>query len=316
MISGITNMNFATLDLNLLRVLDAILREGSTTKAGERLGVSQSAVSNALNRLRHALNDDLFVRHGNQLVATDFAASIKDGLREELNRLEGLLTRSSDFDPLHATGTFKIAASDFFAELLMPPLGALLNRSAPGITAQMVDLVPNDYVQSLERYEADLALIPDTDLPDWIQREPLFLSPFAVIGSAGNPALAGVESNTELPLDIFCDLSHVLFSPEGKLAAMGDAALQKVGRKRHVTMTLPVFSGVCRAVSESNLIALVPRQLAQKVADSSGLKILVPPFEIPPALIVAIWHKRSDENPMARWMRKRVFDLMKPLDNW
>ncbi|WP_170340203.1 LysR family transcriptional regulator [Ruegeria arenilitoris] len=307
-------MNFATLDLNLLRVLDAILTAGSTTKAGERLGVSQSAVSNALNRLRHALGDDLFVRRGNQLVPTDFAVSIKDGLREELNRLESLLSRNDDFDPRQASETFKIAASDFFAELLMPGLGGVLNRKAPKMVAQLVDLVPENYVESLERYNADLALIPDTDAPDWISREVLFRSSFMVVGRVDNPFLVQIEDGAELPMETFCALSHVLFSPEGKLAAMGDAALAKVGRKRHVAMTLPVFSGVCRVVSASDLVALVPSQLARKFAPEFGLKVLAPPFEIEPVNIIAIWHRRSDENPMAKWMRQQVFDLLKPLD--
>lgn len=307
-------MNFATLDLNLLRILNAVLRDGSTTKAGESLGLSQSAVSNALNRLRHALDDQLFVRHGNQLVPTDFAASIKDGLREELNRLEGLLVSQSDFDPMMARGNFKISASDFFAELLMPALGQHLNMTAPSITAQMVDLVPYNYVESLERYNADIALIPDTNLPDWISREPLFHSSFTVIGRAANPALRDVKAGEELPMSSFCALSHVLFSPEGKTGAMGDVALAKVGQKRQVAMTLPVFSGVCRVVSESDLIALVPSQLAKKVSEDFALNCYKPPFDISPALIVAIWHKRSDENPMSKWMRQQIFDLMKPLD--
>jgi DNA-binding transcriptional LysR family regulator len=117
-----------------------------------------------------------------------------------------------------------------------------------------------------------------------------------------------------MSLETFCDLSHVLFSPEGKMSAMGDAALAKVGRKRQVAMTLPVFSGVCRTVSESDLITLVPTQLAQKVSMGFDLKHFTPPFEIAPALIIAIWHKRSDENPMAKWMRQQIFQLMKPLD--
>ena len=143
-------MNFATLDLNLLRVLDAVLREGSTTKAGERLGLTQSAVSNALNRLRGALNDPLFVRQGNQLVPTDFAASIEDGLRQELARLEGLLSPAVEFDPLQAKGTFKIAASDFFAELLMPDW----QPSQPNCTGDDSPVgrsMPHNYVESLDR---------------------------------------------------------------------------------------------------------------------------------------------------------------------
>lgn len=307
-------MNFATFDLNLLRVLDALLREGSATRAGARLGLSQSAVSNALGRLRHALGDPLFLRRGNGLVPTDFAAALADPLREELNRLEGLLSPPAAFDPRSATGRFKIAGSDFFADLLMPRLGALLSREAPSMVAHLVDLVPQDYIASLESYDADLALIPDTDLPDWIAREPLFLSSFSVIARAGHPALAGLDDGAQMPLDRFCACGHVLFSPEGNVSAMGDAALARLGRTRRVVMTLPVFSGVCRVVADSDLIALVPTQMAHARAAAGGLRVLAPPMEVPAARIVGIWHRRSDQTPMARWMRRQVFDLLRALE--
>ena len=307
-------MSFANFDLNLLRVLDALFREGSTVKAGERLAMSQSAVSGALSRLRYALGDPLFVRHGNRLVATDYALALRDPIREELERLQTLLAPPNVFAPETATGTFRIAASDFFAELLMPPLGDFLHRNAPGIRAQLVDLVPHDYVGSLERRNADIALIPDTDLPDWVNQAPLFHSPFHVIARAGNPGIEGLTPGRTMPMDIFCDLHHVLFSPEGNFAAMGDAALARVGKQRQVAMTVPVFSGVCRAVSESDLIALVPAQLASKVADTFRLAVFEPPMKIDPALIVGIWHRRSDTTPMAAWLRDRIFELMRKLD--
>ena len=307
-------MNFATLDLNLLRVLDALIREGSTVKAAKRLAMSQSAVSGALSRLRHALGDQLFIRQGNRLVATDYVARIEVGLREELQRLEALLAPPVIFDPQTAEGTFRIAASDFFAEILMPPLGDILQKSAPNFRAQLVDLVPNDYVASLERRNADIALIPDMALPEWVNRESLFHSPFQVIARAGNPGVAGLKDGMQMPMDLFCALHHVLFSPEGNLAAMGDAALQRVGKSRQVAMTVPVFSGVCRAVSESDLIALVPAQLASKVAETFGLRVFEPPMKIDPALIIGIWHKRSDGAPMAAWMRSQVFGLMTALN--
>jgi DNA-binding transcriptional LysR family regulator len=307
-------VNFATFDLNLLRVLDALFQEGSTVKAGARLGLSQSAVSGALSRLRHALDDQLFIRQGNRLVATDFAMSLRLDLAAELARLEALLSPPAPFDPSSASGTFKIAASDFFAELLMPPLADRLNRIAPAIRAQLVDLVPQNHVHSLERYKADLALIPDMPLPDYVSREPLFRSPFVVISRQRNPVAAALADRTTMPMEVFCSLSHVLFSPEGNLNAMGDAALAQVGRRRKVALTVPVFSGVCRAVSQSDLIALVPAQLAEDVAGMYRLNIYHPPMEIAPALIIGIWHKRSDAAPFASWMRGQIFDLLKPLD--
>jgi DNA-binding transcriptional LysR family regulator len=307
-------MNFATLDLNLLRVLDAIFREGSTVKAAERLRLSQSAVSGSLSRLRHALGDPLFVRQGNRLVATDYATGLKDRLSEELERLEAMLAPPGPFDPATAEGTFRIAASDFFAEMLMPRLAHLLHDSAPGVRAQLVDLVPQDYLASLETRNADIALIPDTTLPDWVGSRKVFRSPFHVIARSANPGVAGLENGEVMPLDVFCLLRHVLFSPEGNTASLADAALARVGRTRHVAMTVPVFSGVCRAVRESDLIALVPVQLAEDFAGIYGLKVFAPPVPIVPPVIVGIWHKRSDTTPFALWMRSLVFDLLGALD--
>ena len=310
----IDGMNFAIFDLNLLRTLDALLTEGSTVRAAKRLGLSQSAVSGALSRLRHALNDPLFVRHGNRLVATDYAAGLIGPVRQELERIEAMLSPPTQFDPQTASGTFRITASDFFAELLMPRLADRLYKKAPGIRAQLVDLVAQDYVSSLERRNADLALIPDMTLPDWVSREPLFRSPFHVIARRGNPGIAGLETGRMMPLDTFCALRHVLFSPEGNTASLGDAALAQVGRNRQVAMTVPVFSGVCRAVRESDLIALVPAQLAADVAETFDLRIFQPPMPIDPPSIVAIWHKRSETTPLSVWMREEVFGLMRALD--
>lgn len=308
-------MNFAIFDLNLLKALDALLREGSTTRAGERLGLSQSAVSSALTRLRHALGDPLFVRQGNRLVATDFAEGLRHALPEQLEKIEALLSTPVEFDPTIAEGRFKISAADFMAEMLMPQLGDFLSVHAPHIKAQLMDLVPYDYVESLERYDADLVLIPDTEVPAWINKEPLFWSPFVVIARAGHPEIRDLSPGEIMPFETFCRLHHVLFSPEGNLSAMGDAALAKVGRKRQVAMTVPVFSGVCRVVSGSDLIALLPKQLAQRVEQDYGLRWFQPPMRIDPALIIGIWHQRADRNPMAAWMRSRIFGILKALDD-
>ncbi|MFW5678604.1 MAG: LysR family transcriptional regulator, partial [Rhodosalinus sp.] len=283
-------------------------------KAAARLGLSQSAVSGSLARLRHTLGDPLFIRQGNRLVATDYAAGLQDPVRQELERIEAILSPPARFDPEAAEGTFRIAASDFFAELLMPHLGELLQQKAPGIRAQLIDLVPQDHVASLERRNADLALIPDTTLPDWVSREELFRSPFHVIARRGNPGIDGLVPGRVMPFGVFCTLHHVLFSPEGNTAAMGDAALAQVGRQRHVAMTVPVFSGVCRAVRESDLIALVPAQLAADVAETFDLQVFEPPMPIDPPLIIGIWHKRSDKTPLAEWMRDQVFRLARRLD--
>lgn len=310
-------MNISNFDLNLLRVLDALLSEGSTVKAGARIGLSQPAVSAALGRLRIALDDELFVRHGKGLAPTDFAQSLAMPLRETLDGLETLLGGPADFEPMKSTQAFKISGSDFFAELLMPKLADLLQKQAPGMRVQLVDLVPDSYIDTLERYKVDLAFIPTMPFPDWVDHRPVFWSTFSVVARSGHPRLAraGMNAGDTIPIDLFCDLGHVLFSPEGNLKAMGDAALARVGRERNVVMTMPVFSGVYRAVSESDLIALIPTQLATHVAPKLGLETYWAPMPVDPVLISMIWHKRSTATPAHRWLRAFIAETLLPLND-
>ena len=309
-------MNLRSFDLNLLLVLDALLREGSTVKAGERIGLSQPAVSAALSRLRHALDDPLFVRHGQGLVPTDYACELAIPLRVELDRLQALLAPPAAFDPSGASLTFRLAGSDFFGELLMPALAAHLGKVAPGVRVHLVDLVPERYVDSLERYEADIALVPDEPLPDWLEKRPLFHSGFVVIARKDHPEirLSASTPGSVLPLDTFCSLPHILFSPQGRISAMGDAALAAVGRSRKVIMTLPWFMGVCRAVSQSDALALVPQQFAEVVAQVMGLDLYQSPVPLGTPQIIATWHRRTSANPAHHWMRDLVVSILSPLD--
>ncbi|MFD1342643.1 LysR family transcriptional regulator [Litorisediminicola beolgyonensis] len=308
-------MNFTNFDLNLLRILDALLATGSTTEAGRKLGLSQPAVSAALGRLRHALSDPLFLRQGRGLVPTDFAAGLQEPLRRLLEEAETLLSPER-FDPLQTEARFKLSGADFFAELLVPQLGDRLQRRAPGIRVQLVDLVPDSYVDTIERYQVDMAFIPNMSFPDWIAHQPLFRSPFVTVASQNNARLrrAGIAPGDTIPLDLYCDMAHVLFSPEGNMTAMGDAALARLGRKRKVAMTMPFFSGVAGAVARSEMIALLPVQYANHVADRIGLALYRQPMPVPVATVSMIWHRRSTENPAHRWLREQIADLTAPLD--
>jgi DNA-binding transcriptional LysR family regulator len=292
------------------------LSTGSTTEAGNRIGLSQPAVSAALGRLRHALGDPLFIRQGRQLVPTEYAQKLRDPLRNILQQTETLLSASGQFDPARSTESFKLSGSDFFAEMLMPQLADHVSKHAPGMRVQLVDLVPDSYIDTLDRYHVDMALIPEMDFPNWIDHRRLFVSSFVTIARKGHPRLqrAGIAPGEVIPIDLFCDLQHVLFSPEGNLTAMGDAALAKIGRARRVAMTLPVFSGVYNAVAHSELIALIPRQLAERMAPRVGLDIFQPPMPVAPAAIALIWHKRATLSPAHSWLRDAIAALTAPLN--
>lgn len=308
-------VNLSTFDLNLMRVLDALLREGSTVGAGRRLGLSQPAVSAALGRLRHALGDPLFVRQGQGMVPTSFAAGLEVPLRAVLEEIEGVLTGPDLFDPAEASLDFRISGTDYFATMLMPKLGARVQIEAPGVRLQLVDTVPDHYVAALERQNVDLALLPELPFPAWIAHEPLFHAKFAVIARKGHPTLtaAGVAPGDTVPMETFCALGHVLCSPDGRFHGLGDAALAREGRSRRVVMSVPVFEGVLQVVAASDLIALIPRDLAEHRAEAAGITVHPPPVAIAPPLLCMIWHRSRSSDPAHLWLRGIVSEILAPL---
>ncbi|MFD3191614.1 LysR family transcriptional regulator [Sedimentitalea sp. HM32M-2] len=293
------------------------MRDGSTVQAARRIGLSQPAVSAALGRLRNSLNDPLFVRHGQRLQATDYARSLALPLRQALESIETLIAGPPTFDPMQATETFKLSGSDFFAEMLMPALGEQCARIAPGIRLQLVDLVPGGFFETLAGEDVDLALIPQPTLPGWADWRPLFRSRLAMIARRDHPRLsrAGLQPGMAMPIDLFCALGHILFSPQGNFRAMGDTALSAAGRKWRVVMTVPVFYGVCSAVAESDHGALVQHQFAHRIATKLALDVYRPLLPMPLPLIGMIWHKRVSGAPAHVWLRDRIADLLEPLND-
>jgi DNA-binding transcriptional LysR family regulator len=235
-------------------------------------------------------------------------------LREHLDSLQRLLSGPERFDPATAAASFRIAGSDFFGEMLMPVLTRRLLEEAPGVRVHLLDLVPSSYTDTLDRYLADLALIPRSDAPEWIEWEPLFRSSFCLIARAGHPRLTGVEAGVALPMDLFCELPHALMSPEGRPRAIVDDALAKVGRQRRVVVTLPYFGGICRSVATGDIVAMIPRQLARAMAGPLGLVLYEAPLPVPVPLIGMVWHRRATSAPPHRWLREQVAAILRPLD--
>jgi DNA-binding transcriptional LysR family regulator len=200
--------------------------------------------------------------------------------------------------------------------MLLPRLSRIISQQAPNIQLQMVDLVPDNNPQVLQSEQIDLALIPDIGLPDWTESQRVLTSSFVVVARQGNHALheAGISPGETIPIDLYCELRHVLFSSEGNLFGIGDVALKAINRKRQVSMTAPFFNGVANAVANSELIALLPQKFAQHVQKRLNLAIYEPPMAVPKSHIYMAWHRRNNEHLPHIWFRETVRAALQELE--
>lgn len=308
-------MNLNALDLNLLRVLDAMLRDRSTTRVGERIGLSQPAVSAALNRLRAVLKDPLFVREGNRMVPTPFAETIEEPLAQALGVIEGALSRTP-FDPTRSTRTFRMLGDNFLADILLPPLVDRLHRDAPGMLLQLLPTNPRSASAQLAEGTIDIAFGPrEQGQPEWIADVFTVHGRPVSVASRDNKQLAdrGIKDGESIPLDLVCDMRHVKFAPEGDLVGAEDRALARLGRRRRIVLTVPDFFSVAQVVAESQLTGLMPEQLARSLAGKLGLTIH-PSIRVKPISLYLSWHRRNSDDPEHRWMRECILELLMRTD--
>jgi DNA-binding transcriptional LysR family regulator len=309
----INTMNLNAVDLNLLRVFDALMRERSVTRAGEQIGLSQPAVSAALNRLRHLLGDQLFVRRGNDMVPTPRAEDLFGPIRMALAEIEKAFAGDAAFDPATAERTFTFMGADFFSMRLMPELTRRISTVAPGIVLRLLDSARGDVDRLLLEDAIDAALERPLQVPDWISSELLFRSPFVIIAARDNPTLAAVTAGEPIPLDLFCAIPQAIRSIDGSLTGFVDAALASIGRSRRVVLALPHFHGLSLSVAASGLIAAVPKQAADMLAPPLGLAVYQPPIAVPVPEVRMYWHARHNDDPAHRWIRAEIQGALEPM---
>ncbi|MHA6324320.1 LysR family transcriptional regulator [Roseivivax sp. CAU 1753] len=310
-------MNLASFDLNLLKVLDALLIEGSTTRAARRVGLSQPAVSAALGRLRTALDDPLFVREGAALRPTDFARALREPIRAHLSGLEQTLAGAGPFDPASCEACFRISGSDYFSVMLLPKLMQRLGKLAPKMRLSIVDLVHPGNLHEMGRMDVDIALPCTHDIPPNIAAEPMFWSAWQVVARHDHPRLAraGIAAGDDIPIDLYCDMDHVIFSSEGRHASHEDQVLSALGRSRRVALSVGSFRDLYETVAESDLLAVLPGTLARAVAQRFGLAPHPVPFRMEPALLWVAWNRWQTNDPVHRWLRGEIASLLVHLND-
>jgi DNA-binding transcriptional LysR family regulator len=294
-----------------------MLRERNTTRAAERLGLSQPAVSSALNRLRSILDNALFLREGNRMVPTPFAESLGEPLRQALGRIELALSGNARFDPGKSTRLFRMLGDDYLSEMVLPKLMTLLSKRAPGMRFQLLPMNPRPLSQQLAEGSIDMAFgFVAEQLPEWVVCIFALHGVATPVASRNNQLLAraGIKDRDLIPLDLFCQMPQVFFGPEGRLAGEEDAALAGIGRRRNVVVTVPDFFSVARVAAQTDLLGLLPDKFALSVADALGLNIYSLPFETPFIPLHLCWHRRHDDDPEHRWIREHILELLEPLD--
>ncbi len=304
-------MSFLTLDLNLLRVFDAVMTEQNLTRAANLLAMTQPAVSNALRRLRDTLNDDLVIRTAHGVKPTPRAEELWPTVRRALSELEAVIAPES-FDISRAQNTFRMAMVDATAALWLPSLVRTIMRDAPRIKIRMMPLTTRDPRAMLLRGDIDLAVgfFPGVtaQLADGqgmaktqISHARLYTGQYVCVMHKNHP-LAGQP----LTLDNYCGADHLLVSLSGKPHAVIDDVLAGMNRERKILLTVNQFFTAGRIVASSELLTVLPRHLVAATGMAEVLVVKELPFQTPEEHVDMLWHERDARNPAHKWLRAHL----------
>jgi DNA-binding transcriptional LysR family regulator len=295
-----------TVDLNLLAALDALLAEGSVIGAARRLGLSPSAMSRTLTRLRSATGDPLLVRAGRGLVPTPRAAELCDQVHELTRDVRQVLSpRASHLDVASLERAFTIRASEGFVELFSAPLVAAVTAAAPGVRLRFAPK-PDKDAGPLREGRIDLEIgVLGASAPE-VRTQFLFRDNFVGAVRVGHPLLTGPVTPER-----YAACSHVVASRKETFKGPVDAALEELGLKREIVAIVPGYPDAMRIARQSDLVALVPRSCLGGALVSSdplaqGLAGFELPIRTPEIVISAMWHPRVDADPAHRWLRDTV----------
>ncbi len=299
--------DLAAIDLNLVVALDALLTDRHVTRAATRLGLSQSAASHALGRLRDLLGDPLLVRGpGGAMVPTPLAERIRPQLRRVLDDLATTL-RGETFDPTTARHTFRIGASDYVELVMLPKLAERIRRLAPHIDLWIHSFAEHGDTE-LATGTLDLVIGPasGTASPSpraaGIYEKVLFDESFTCIVRAKHP-IAG----SKMTLARYCEIPHLLVAPRGKPGSLVDDALAKVGKSRRIGLAVPHFLVVPYIIASTDLVATLADRVASLFAQTLDLTMMSPPLPIPKFRMAASWHERSHHDAPHEWLRQQIF---------
>ncbi|MBT9491712.1 MAG: LysR family transcriptional regulator [Paucibacter sp.] len=304
-------MNFRSLDLNLLRVFDAVMAERSLTRAAARLAMTQPAVSHALKRLREALGEELFVRQAFGMKPTSRAEGMWPEVQLILQRLEALFA-PGEFQPQTEAYTFRIAMADATAALLLPPLIAQLEEAQALANVHVLPLATRDPRSLLDQGEADFAVgyfpgavaaLRAQGGQSVIRQHRLYDSEYVCVMRRGHPL-----AQRPLDLDAFCAAHHLLVSFSGRPHGFVDEALNALNRSRRIVLTVNQFFTAGRVVTRSDLLTVLPASFVEATGYQAQLIERPLPVSLAKVHVDMLWHLRSESRSAQQWMRARLIE--------
>lgn len=299
-------MNLRKLDLNLLLVFDAIYAEASITRAAKKLGITQPALSNALRRLRDHLGDPLFEREGHGVAPTPEARRLAPGIQTALRSIDRVVSRAEDFDPANGAREFSVIVPDALEPLLMPALLNAAAREAPNVTFVMRPLFAAGIEQPLLEKTVDLGFYLEAIDKEDIQSSFITAMPICIAVRADHPVYGTREHFTS---DDLCEAGFVVIDSGLRKMTRIEQAIQARGLSRRVVCAAPRIWSLPYIVSETDLVATVPRALGEHLAPKLNLKLFDLPFEVPNQDWYMVWHKDFDLDPAHVWLRRQVLAL-------
>jgi DNA-binding transcriptional LysR family regulator len=311
----IDSMNLRSIDLNLLTVFDAIMAEGNQSRAAHRLGMSQPAMSNALARLRAALDDPLFVRTAQGMTPTPRGRALAEPVRQALDLVQTGLERSrrdDDFDYRSSTRPAVVVVDDYGDTVIMPRFMNWLMQTAPGVRVRIRrDPLGAALSKKLSDGSVDLAIRYFRQRDGELQAKMLIEEEFVSMVRQDHPVIGD-----SLSLAQYLALPHVVF---GRLGRQGirnsivDRELRRLGLTRHIALQVPGFQSMPIIVQNTDFVCTLPRRMAQAYAHQLRLKTLKTPLDLPSLPLYMVWSKSMDRDPAHQWLRNSIYELCRRL---
>jgi DNA-binding transcriptional LysR family regulator len=305
----IAERNLRTVDLNLLVVFDALMAERNVTRAAVRNGLSQPAVSKALNRLRFLFDDPLFVRHDRAMEPTARARELAGPIHGALADISRTLTSPAAFEPATAKATIKIATIDLYHTKLLPSLVQHLRRHAPGVDLQVRATDCSHLYEQLAAGEIEIAFAPLGNKTTDLSAEPLWNDRLVTLVGNDNPLRDPMSIEAYAAAAHLVDAGHVQVSPEGIGTSIVDAILTARGLRRRIALVLPNSAGIPFVVAATDLIATLPSRIVKGLLPMSNVRMLTPPMpdvEVSPHMF---WHRRTHADPLLAWLRAAIRNI-------